>query len=170
MPAHASGLATQTKMVDFAICLGADRDDDDEDSDLDADEPLRDLRNPYRDSLSRRIASVITDTSSSVNHTVSVALRHWPIAISIETKTDSRPREEAQVQLGTWVSAQAHRLRSLALAGGGLPDEAIRLLERIVFPLLQVESAVWTVLFARVTRVAGDGLQLVSDKYVPSSA
>ena len=72
MPAHSSGLVTQTKMVDFAICLGADGDDDD---DPDSDEP-RDLRNPYRDPLSRRVASVIADTASSVNHTVSVALRH----------------------------------------------------------------------------------------------
>jgi hypothetical protein len=142
-------------MVDYAIYLEASGPLS---SDPSASNPLHE-----------RISALITDVTHSVNHTSYVSLRHRPIAVSIETKTISRPEEEARVQLAIWVAAQLERIRSLAtdtayLASTGAPTKASRrknpkvllkeldrnvVLGRMVFPLLYVQSAQWTVLFAR---------------------
>ncbi|KAF2240240.1 hypothetical protein BU26DRAFT_410741, partial [Trematosphaeria pertusa] len=74
--------------------------------------------------------------------TMRYTLRHRPIAVSIETKTISRPEEEARVQLAIWVAAQLERITTETLDRNAV-------LRRMVFPLLYVQSAQWTVLFAR---------------------
>lgn len=40
MPAYVSSLTTQTKIVDFAICFSADRNNDNKDSNLNIDKLL----------------------------------------------------------------------------------------------------------------------------------
>jgi hypothetical protein len=142
-------------MVDYAIYLEASGSSS---SDPSASSPLYE-----------RISALITDVTHSVNHTSYVSLRHRPIAVSIETKTISRPEEESRVQLAIWVAAQLERIRSLAtetayLAPIGGATKASRrknpkvlskeldrnaVLSRMVFPLLYVQSAQWAVLFAR---------------------
>jgi len=116
-------------------------------------------------------------STDSINHVGYEGLRTRPIAISIETKTESRTVEEAKVQLGVWVAAQVARIESLAAqlaaakkaaeAGTG-PDQpqaqqstaspsAIRMpdpsdvLSQTVFPLIDIQSDTWSLFFARVT-------------------
>lgn len=120
-------------------------------------------------SLHERISALITDVTHSINHRSYVSLRHRPIAVSIETKTISRPEEEASVQLAIWIAAQLERIRSLTtettyLTPTAAATKASRrknpktpskeldhnaMLGRMVFPLLYVQSAQWTILFAR---------------------
>lgn len=52
-------------------------------------------------------------STDSINHVGYEGLRARPIAISIETKTESRTVEEAKVQLGVWVAAQVARIEAL---------------------------------------------------------
>ncbi|KAL5371968.1 hypothetical protein PMIN06_012779 [Paraphaeosphaeria minitans] len=52
-------------------------------------------------------------STDSINHVGYEGLRARPIAVSIETKTESRTVEEAKVQLGVWVAAQVARLETL---------------------------------------------------------
>jgi hypothetical protein len=52
-------------------------------------------------------------STDSINHVGYEGLRTRPIAISIETKTESRTVEEAKVQLGVWVAAQVARIEAL---------------------------------------------------------
>lgn len=151
MPRHASGLATPGKMVDFVICLGPDNDS----------EGTGDPPKPYICSTLRRVSDIITDTLSSINHTTYPSLRHRPIAVSIETKTISRTKEEAQVQLALWVAAQVYRIRHLCERAGCDTDSALALVEEMAFPLLYVQSATWNVLFARPSRSSGGELSLV---------
>jgi hypothetical protein len=53
-------------------------------------------------------------STDSINHVGYEGLRARPIAVSIETKTESRTVEEAKVQLGVWVAAQVARIEALA--------------------------------------------------------
>ncbi len=142
-------------MVDYAIYLGAGEPPS---SDPSTSTPLHE-----------RISTLITDITQSINHTSYISLRHRPIAVSIETKTISRPEEEGRVQLAIWVTAQLERIRSLITEttppsltalptkaphrnnAKTLPKEPDRagVLGKMVFPLLYVQSAQWTVLFAR---------------------
>lgn len=87
-PTHSPGLTTG-KIVDYAMFL----------------EPLQ----PARDALT----SLITTSSDSINHVRYEGLRTRPIAISIETKTESRSVEEAKVQLGVWLAGQVARIEAL---------------------------------------------------------
>jgi hypothetical protein len=87
-PTHSPGLTTG-KIVDYAMFL----------------EPLQ----PARDAL----ASLITTSFDSINHVRYEGLRTRPIAISIETKTESRSVEEAKVQLGVWLAGQVARIEAL---------------------------------------------------------
>ncbi|KAH7012246.1 uncharacterized protein B0I36DRAFT_214491, partial [Microdochium trichocladiopsis] len=52
----------------------------------------------------------------AINHTVYEPYMQNPIAISIETKSRKPDREEALLQLGTWLSAQFQCLRHLVVA------------------------------------------------------
>jgi hypothetical protein len=52
-------------------------------------------------------------STDSINHVGYEGLRARPIAVSIETKTESRTVEEAKVQLGVWVAAQVARIEAL---------------------------------------------------------
>ncbi|KAF2105199.1 hypothetical protein BDV96DRAFT_592897 [Lophiotrema nucula] len=87
-PTHSPGLTTG-KIVDYAMFL--------------------ELSVPARDA----ILSLIAMSSESINHVSYEGLRTRPIAISIETKTESRTVEEAKVQLGVWVAAQVARIEAL---------------------------------------------------------
>jgi len=52
-------------------------------------------------------------STDSINHVGYEGLRTRPIAVWIETKTESRTVEEAKVQLGVWVAAQVARIEAL---------------------------------------------------------
>ncbi|KAF2029780.1 hypothetical protein EK21DRAFT_89553 [Setomelanomma holmii] len=89
-PLHSPGLTTG-KIVDYAIFLLPSR-------------------------LARdAIAFLITNSSASINHASYEALRIRPIAVTIETKTESRTVEEAKVQLGVWLAGQVARMEDLIL-------------------------------------------------------
>jgi hypothetical protein len=89
-PTHSNNLTTG-KIVDYAIHL----------------EPF----GPARDIIS----SLIGMSTESINHVGYEGLRARPIAVSIETKTESRTVEEAKVQLGIWVAAQVARIEALVM-------------------------------------------------------
>ncbi|KAF2462914.1 uncharacterized protein BDR25DRAFT_320402 [Lindgomyces ingoldianus] len=59
------------------------------------------------------ISSLIGMSTDSINHVGYEGLRSRPIAVSIETKTESRTVEEAKVQLGVWMAAQVSRIETL---------------------------------------------------------
>ncbi|KAF2626363.1 hypothetical protein BU25DRAFT_411764 [Macroventuria anomochaeta] len=87
-PTHSPGLTTG-KIVDYVIFLEPSR-------------PARDI-----------ITSVIVSPSTSINHITYEALQTRPVAVSIETKTESRTVEEAKVQLGVWLAGQVARVEEL---------------------------------------------------------
>lgn len=87
-PTHSNNLTTG-KIVDYTIHL----------------EPSGPARNI--------ISSLIGMSTDSINHVGYEGLRTRPIAVSIETKTESRTVEEAKVQLGVWVAAQVARIETL---------------------------------------------------------
>ncbi|PSN58927.1 hypothetical protein BS50DRAFT_641365 [Corynespora cassiicola Philippines] len=87
-PTHSNSLTTG-KIVDYAIHL-------------EPSGPARDI-----------VSSLIGMSTDSINHVGYEGLRARPIAISIETKTESRTVEEAKVQLGVWVAAQVARIEAL---------------------------------------------------------
>jgi hypothetical protein len=141
-------------------------------------------------------------STDSINHVSYGGLRARPIAISIETKTESRTVEEAKVQLAVWVAAQVARIealvRQLALLvvkkpaaeawsdrlesamitrgprksrgrggrtlraeqpqaqGPSLSPNVVMvpnpsdILSQTVFPLIDIQSEVWSLFFARV--------------------
>lgn len=64
-------------------------------------------------SLAADIIATRIDFDDSINHASHEGLRHRPIAVSIETKTESRPPEEAKEQLGVWIAAQVARIELL---------------------------------------------------------
>jgi hypothetical protein len=51
------------------------------------------------------IPSLISMSTDSIYYVGYKGLRAWHIAVSIETKTESRTVEETKVQLGMWVAA-----------------------------------------------------------------
>jgi hypothetical protein len=53
----------------------------------------------------------------SINHTDYEPLRHFPIAISIETKRPDGSEEEGSLQMGVWQAAQWNMLRTMARDG-----------------------------------------------------
>ncbi|KAF9733994.1 hypothetical protein PMIN03_006622 [Paraphaeosphaeria minitans] len=87
-PTHSNNITTG-KIVDYAIYL----------------EPSGPARNI--------ISSLIGMSTDSINHVGYEGLCARPIAVSIETKTESRTVEEAKVQLGVWVAAQMARIEAL---------------------------------------------------------
>ena len=87
-PTHSNNLTTG-KIVDYAIHL--------------------ELSGPARDIVS----SLIGMSTDFINHVGYEGLRARPIAVSIETKTESRTVEEANVQLGVWVAVQVARIEAL---------------------------------------------------------
>lgn len=108
-------------------------------------------------SLTRQISRLIKSSSESINHVSYFALRHRPIAVGVETKTISRPEEEARVQLGIWVAAHIQRIRALARECDlDHRDTIDPILSRMVFPLLYINADSWTVFFARPSLI-GDG-------------
>ncbi|KAH9859269.1 hypothetical protein J1614_012183 [Plenodomus biglobosus] len=94
-PTHSPGLPTG-KIVDYAIFL----------------EPSHLARDA--------IAPLVPISSASINHVGYEALRTRPIAVSIETKTESRTVEEAKVQLGVWLAGQVARMEDLIQQAGVL--------------------------------------------------
>ncbi|KAF2740440.1 hypothetical protein EJ04DRAFT_455555 [Polyplosphaeria fusca] len=175
-PTHSNNLTTG-KIVDYAIHL-------------EPSGPARDI-----------ISSLIGMSTNSINHMSYEGLRARPIAVSIETKTESRTVEEAKVQLGVWVAAQAARIDTLMgqlaslvvkkpaaeVWSGRLESEMVTrgrrksrgrggrmseqpqaqkptpspivvmvpdpsdFLSQTVFPLIDIQSEVWSLFFARVT-------------------
>lgn len=87
-PTQSDNLTTG-KMVDYAIYL----------------EPY----GPARDI----VLSLTGMSTDSINHVGYEGLYARPVAVSIETKTESRSVEEAKVQLGVWVAAQVARIEAL---------------------------------------------------------
>lgn len=87
-PTHSPGLTTG-KIVDYAMFL--------------------ELSHPARDA----VLPLVDMSSKSVNHVSYEGLRTRPIAVSIETKTESRTVEEAKVQLGVWLAAHVARIEEL---------------------------------------------------------
>ncbi|CAE7021382.1 hypothetical protein HRS9139_01082 [Pyrenophora teres f. teres] len=87
-PTHSPGLTTG-KIVDYAMFL--------------------ELSHSARDA----ILPLVRMSSKSINHVSYEGLRTRPIAVSIETKTESRTVEEAKVQLGVWLAAQVARIEEL---------------------------------------------------------
>ncbi|KAK1764217.1 hypothetical protein QBC33DRAFT_547518 [Phialemonium atrogriseum] len=155
VPPQLSGLATATKMVDFAIFLDPSIDRSDGAPDKKTSPSLGDV-----------ISSITSTPTESINHTTYYSLRRRPVAVSVETKTMSRTEEEALVQLGVWAMAQMQSMLALARRFGVRPqglleeDMSIRdlpagLLDRMVLPLVYVHSSRWTVFFARPQAVAG---------------
>ncbi|KAK7177462.1 hypothetical protein PSPO01_16490 [Paraphaeosphaeria sporulosa] len=80
-PTHSNNL-TAGKIIDYAIHL----------------EPSGRARNI--------VSSIIGMSTDFIIHIGYEGLRARPIAVSIETKTESRAVEEAKVQLGVWMAAQ----------------------------------------------------------------
>lgn len=64
-------------------------------------------------SLAADVIAECIDFDESINHTTHEGLQHRPIAVSIETKTESRPPGEAKEQLGVWIAAQVARIELL---------------------------------------------------------
>ncbi|KAF4470117.1 hypothetical protein FALBO_2982 [Fusarium albosuccineum] len=128
LPPHSSGLSSSSRMIDYGIFLSGQT----------TDSP--------REHLQRRVANRPELVTPSINHTNRLGLRTKPIAISIETKTMSRPEEEARVQLAIWIASQIERIK--ALFPNDKPDKTS--LSRIVFPLLYVHHSQWVVMFARL--------------------
>ncbi|CBX91614.1 predicted protein [Plenodomus lingam JN3] len=87
-PTHCPALTT-AKIVDYVIFL--------------------ELSHPARDA----VLPLVDMPSQSINHVSYDGLRTRPIAVSIETKTESRTQEEAKVQLGVWLAAQVARIEKL---------------------------------------------------------
>ncbi|KAL5397982.1 hypothetical protein PMIN03_012822 [Paraphaeosphaeria minitans] len=87
-PTHSNSLTTG-KIVDYAVHL-------------EPSGPARDI-----------ISSLISMSTDSINHVGYEGLCARPIAVSIETKTESRTVEEAKVQLGVWVAAHMARIEEL---------------------------------------------------------
>lgn len=178
-PTHSNNLTTG-KIVDYAIHL-------------EPSGPARDI-----------ISSLIGMSTDSINHVGYEGLCARPVAVSIETKTESRSVEEAKVQLGVWVAAQVARIEALlgqlAQLGmkkppaaearpGRLESDMVTrgrrktrgrdgrmsrakqpqtqeptpsptvvmvpnpsdILSQTVFPLIDIQSEVWSLFFARVT-------------------
>lgn len=63
--------------------------------------------------VDRHPAIADINMSESVNHSNHPSLLSNPIAISIETKTASPNQEEAELQMGVWMTAHFSRLRAL---------------------------------------------------------
>ena len=104
------------------------------------------------DRLSTAIAASFGQSFQSVNHTLHTPLRHLTIAISIETKTTQRTEDEGKVQLGVWTKALTNRLHALA-ADRGRTNELSP--DRIVFPLIHVQSSSWKLYFAQLSEETG---------------
>jgi hypothetical protein len=80
-----------------------------------------------------------------INHTDEFALRNWPIAVSIETKRQGEERlAAAELQLGTWHTAQWRLLERLVTQSGGTFDGLPFL------PAVVVHGHIWS--FAATTR------------------
>lgn len=128
-------------MVDYVLFIGDAQED-----------PLKAKYANMRPSndLMDELARIIVEAPDSINHTPYFALRHRPIAVSIETKTTSRTEEEARVQLGIWIASQLNRIWKLGCQTDDQPDaEFLDLLQKAVFPLVYVNSAQWTLMLAR---------------------
>lgn len=63
--------------------------------------------------VDRHPAIADINMSESVNHSNHPSLLSNPIAISIETKAASPNQEEAELQMGVWMTAHFSRLRAL---------------------------------------------------------
>lgn len=100
LPASAAGLATQSKMVDFAMVL-----------DTRSDKLL----------AKRVYAKLRHEELTAINHTPAEHVRFSPIAVSIETKRAAVEEDVANAQLAVWVSAHFRWLQRLANAGSMLP-------------------------------------------------
>ncbi|EKG09620.1 hypothetical protein MPH_13323 [Macrophomina phaseolina MS6] len=100
LPGSAAGLATQSKMVDFAVVLDARSDER--------------LANLVR-------AKLRHDGLSAINHTTAEHVRFSPIAVSIETKRAAIEEDVANAQLAVWVSAHFRWLQRLSNGGSALP-------------------------------------------------
>ncbi|KAF4460090.1 methyltransferase type 11 [Fusarium albosuccineum] len=113
--------ATQAKMVDFCIYL-----------------------DPKSDAIGVEKARSILPCGY-INHTDFYTLRDRPIALSIETKAPtSTSVASAELQIGTWQSAQWRFLEDLVSRSGGSLDELLFL------PAIIVQGHQWS--FAATTR------------------
>ncbi|KAH7462296.1 hypothetical protein FOMA001_g18561 [Fusarium oxysporum f. sp. matthiolae] len=128
LPPHSSGLSSSSRMIDYGVFLSGQ------------------TKDSSRQHLQHRLADRPELTTPSINHTNRLGLKTKPIAISVETKTMSRPEEEARVQLAIWIASQIERIKAL------FPEEKHdkTILSRIIFPLLYVHHSQWVVMFARL--------------------
>ncbi|KIX09016.1 uncharacterized protein Z518_00094 [Rhinocladiella mackenziei CBS 650.93] len=113
----ASGKLLQSKMVDFTINLAPDND------------------------LRRRILEFLEDQLPSlrtVNQTMYHPLRFAPTIVGVETKAPGGSEQDADIQLGVWVSSYFKRIRMLC---NNRPVP-------IALPLLYVQGNQWFSLFA----------------------
>lgn len=99
----------------------------------------------------------------NINHFQCDGLSARPVAVAIETKTESRTVQEAKVQLGVWVAAHIARLEKLIddLDGNSTsmsvhpeasalaPSWRTNHLHRLVLPLVVVSANSWTLHLAR---------------------
>lgn len=130
---NAVGDAVNSKKVDFVVKL-----------------------NPASDILNAAIHKAVSLQPvgiDTVNQTTYASLRYHPIALTIETKTSTGSREEANIQLAIWTAAWYRRLQSLSLAP----------LRMITLPLLLVVEHDWRLYFA-VDR--GDSIVSLMTKHV----
>jgi hypothetical protein len=116
-------VAWQAKMVDFCIFI-------------DSSDHIEEIQD------ARRILP-----SGYINHTDLYGLRNHPIALSIETKAASgTAAASAELQIGTWQSAQWRFLEDLVARNGGCIDDLPFL------PAIIVQGHQWS--FAATTRDA----------------
>ncbi|KAJ5465249.1 uncharacterized protein N7458_000935 [Penicillium daleae] len=103
--------------------------------------------NPEAEPVACSEAEKLTRTlpAQVINHTDEYALRNWPIAVSIETKRQGEERlAAAELQLGTWHTAQWRLLERLVAQTGGTFDGLPFL------PAIVVHGHMWS--FAATTR------------------
>ncbi|VUC37177.1 unnamed protein product [Clonostachys rosea] len=133
LPRHSSGLALESKMVDFCICLGG--------------------RETTR-AVQQRLK--LARETPFINHTNYQPLLYRPIAVSIETKTPNGSDEVAKTQLSVWVTGHFARLRSLSTTS----NDAIAV--GVTLPLLIVRGGEWSLWFARDTGDGIDLIETIS--------
>ncbi|KAF5023645.1 hypothetical protein F66182_4290 [Fusarium sp. NRRL 66182] len=147
LPLMSDGLTSSSKMIDYALFIGDDQDVAQSTggvNEQDDPETSRNIR------LDQPISMFIRQWSDSINHVSYTPLRYRPILLGIETKTVERTEAEARMQLGIWIAAHIRRIWSL---GGNLAsseaDKLEQTIQDMVFPLIYVQSAKWSLMFAR---------------------
>jgi hypothetical protein len=170
LPPHSTGSNVAGKLVDFAIVLELQHPAQPPlPATLSATTVAAEEPSTFA-TLAAKIRSLLGNSLSSINHTADPSLSHYPLAISIETKTAKRTEDEAKVQLAIWVAAHFTRLRALAteLSASEPPllasaadratslEKRVGLLSNLTLPLLYVTHTRWSIFYARPFPVPPD--------------